>query len=116
MKTAVCTLAPKVTTVQVEYSDSDLLAGTISPTTLDDDPTTYVGGPAGVSAITTLFNMQLFAQGTSSNIVGDQLRTSIKEVSSDFDDEIVLILLVSGPSCHAVVASSCSRRKNTSAA
>ncbi|KAJ7924630.1 hypothetical protein B0H13DRAFT_2315344 [Mycena leptocephala] len=93
MKTAVCTLAPKVTTVQVVYSDSDLLAGTISPATLDDDPTTYVGGPAGVSAITTLFNMQLFAQGTSSNIVGDQLRTSIKEVSSDFDDGIVLTLL-----------------------
>jgi hypothetical protein len=116
MKTAVCTLTPKVTTVQVEYSDIDLLAGTISPTTLDDYPTTYVGGPAGVSAITTLFNMQLFAQGTSSNIVGDQLRTSIKEVSSDFDDGIVLTLLVSDPSCHAVVASSCSRRQNTSAA
>ncbi|KAJ6453806.1 hypothetical protein C8R45DRAFT_1112355 [Mycena sanguinolenta] len=42
-----------------------------------------VGGPAGLSAVTMIYNMVLFAQGTDANVVGDEL-TAIVQEGADF--------------------------------
>jgi hypothetical protein len=66
MGSTVCTLAPKITTVQVDYTNAG-----INITQLDNG-VTNVGGLAGLSAVTTISNMQFFAQTIFAN-VGDEL-------------------------------------------
>ncbi|KAJ7911278.1 hypothetical protein B0H13DRAFT_1875934 [Mycena leptocephala] len=66
MGSTVCTLAPKITTVQVDYTNAGI------NTTQLDNGVTNVGGLAGLSAVTTISNMQFFAQTIFAN-VGDEL-------------------------------------------
>ncbi|KAJ7212813.1 hypothetical protein B0H12DRAFT_1079372 [Mycena haematopus] len=88
MQTAVCTLAPKITTVQVDYSDAG-----INTTQITEGDPIDVGGPAGLSALITIYEMQLFAQATSTNVVGDQLRALIEDADPAFQDATVLAAL-----------------------
>ncbi|KAJ6490034.1 hypothetical protein C8R45DRAFT_1139016 [Mycena sanguinolenta] len=77
MRNMVCTVAPKVTSVQVDYSDT----GTINSTRLTDGEPADVTGPAGLTA--------RFAQGTSNNVMGDEIRALIEEVDPEFQDSSV---------------------------
>ncbi|KAF7369672.1 hypothetical protein MVEN_00298300 [Mycena venus] len=89
MKTMVCTLSPKITTVQVDYS-YDFFSGTITTNTLPGG-VSDVGGPAGLSAITTLYNMFYFSQAPQTSIVGDQLKTLIQDLDGNvFDNDHIL--------------------------
>ncbi|KAJ6452440.1 hypothetical protein C8R45DRAFT_1040655 [Mycena sanguinolenta] len=86
MDTMVCTVAPKVTSVRVDYSAT----GTINSTRLTDGVAADVNGPAALSAITTIYEMQFFAQGTSTNVVGDEIRAVIDEIDPELQGPIVL--------------------------
>lgn len=70
----VCTLAPKKTRVQVDYTPEG-----INTTQLTKEATA-VGVTAGLSAVTTIYNMVSFAQASNTNVVGDELRSSIFDV------------------------------------
>ncbi|KAJ7184827.1 hypothetical protein C8R46DRAFT_1343824 [Mycena filopes] len=75
METTICSLTPKITAVQVDYS-----AGAINTTTLPTvvhvaDPES----PATLSAVKTLHNLVFFAQSSVSNGVGDKLRSLVAE-------------------------------------
>jgi hypothetical protein len=98
MKTMVCTVSPQITTVWVDYSDSDPALDTISITNTFDSVAEPTGGPAGLSAVTTMSKAVYFAQGISSNLMGDELRSLLEEVSGgdDFADEDVLRYTVCG--------------------
>ncbi|KAJ7450945.1 hypothetical protein B0H11DRAFT_316930 [Mycena galericulata] len=86
MRTTVCTLSPQITKVDVLYSDSDPLVATlITDTSQIGAVTDAAGGPAGLSAVTTISNMLFVAQAFSSNIMGDELN-SLLEVWSDGDN------------------------------
>ncbi|KAJ7734135.1 hypothetical protein B0H16DRAFT_1731973 [Mycena metata] len=92
MKTMVCTVSPQITTVWVDYSDSDPTLDTISIKNTFDSVPEPAGGPAGLSAVTTMSYAIYFAQGISSNLMGDELRSLLQEVSGgdEFADEDVL--------------------------
>ncbi|KAF8153590.1 hypothetical protein K438DRAFT_2026700, partial [Mycena galopus ATCC 62051] len=78
IQTMVCTLTPKITKVSVDYSYDD-----DSPNSTTIEIGKYYGGspdldgPAGLSAVTTIYNMMHFSQGEQTNVVGDQLYSSI---------------------------------------
>ncbi|KAF8182389.1 hypothetical protein K438DRAFT_1158251 [Mycena galopus ATCC 62051] len=80
--TTVCTLSPQLTKVEVDYSNSDPVSGTILGTI---DTTEIPGhrvadsGPAGLAAIKTIFTMTEGAQTPFSNVVGDQLHALIQQ-------------------------------------
>ncbi|KAJ6490018.1 hypothetical protein C8R45DRAFT_1138953 [Mycena sanguinolenta] len=86
MDTMVCTVVPKVTNVQVDYSDT----GPINSTWLKDVAPAPITGPAGLTAVTTIYEMQSFAQGTRTNIVGDEIIAVVEEVDPIFSDSSVL--------------------------
>ncbi|KAJ7933445.1 hypothetical protein B0H13DRAFT_2306852 [Mycena leptocephala] len=75
LRTTVCTLVSTISTVQVDYSDD----GTIGTTPSRKGAVADVNGPAGLSAVSTLFNMQFFAQAMSTNVVGEEIRSTIKD-------------------------------------
>ncbi|KAF7375806.1 hypothetical protein MSAN_00470400 [Mycena sanguinolenta] len=86
MDTMVCTVAPKVISVQADYSAT----GTISPVRLTDGDPADITGPAGLTAVTTIYEMQAYAQGTYTNVVGDEIATLIDEVDPQLHDSSVL--------------------------
>ncbi|KAJ6452436.1 hypothetical protein C8R45DRAFT_945670 [Mycena sanguinolenta] len=86
MDTMVCTVAPKVTSVRVDYSAT----GTINSTRLTDGVAADVNGPAALSAITTIYEMQFFAQGIIANVVGDEIRAVVEEIDPKLQGPIVL--------------------------
>ncbi|KAJ7652498.1 hypothetical protein DFH06DRAFT_1331118 [Mycena polygramma] len=88
MKTMVCTFSPRITQVRVDYSDADAFSGTISTTTLTEGVPDN-GGPASLSAVNTIYNMQSFAQATYTNIMGDELISILGDGGLD-DDQAVL--------------------------
>ncbi|KAJ7911033.1 hypothetical protein B0H13DRAFT_2328646 [Mycena leptocephala] len=91
MKTTVCTFSPKITRVNVDYSDANSFSGTIGTTTLFNGVIPDMDGPAGLSAVFTIENMMFFSQAASSNIMGNQL-IALLDVYS-FDDETILKII-----------------------
>ncbi|KAJ7625193.1 hypothetical protein B0H17DRAFT_1111450 [Mycena rosella] len=64
----VCSVTPKTTTVQVDYTPGiNVVVDPNGLTVMDPE------GPAGLSAISTLFNMVFFYQATESSLLADQL-------------------------------------------
>ncbi|KAF8215220.1 hypothetical protein K438DRAFT_2008641 [Mycena galopus ATCC 62051] len=85
IQTMVCTFNPVITTVWTDYTYgyySDNIAVQPPSTSIPD-----IGGPAGLSAVTTIYNMLLFAQGTNANIFGDQLSSTPDEDLSSATEE-----------------------------
>ncbi|KAJ6453802.1 hypothetical protein C8R45DRAFT_1038892, partial [Mycena sanguinolenta] len=79
--TMVCTFIPEITTVSADYTYSYLSNNIAVKPPFTGIPD--VGGPAGLSAVTMIYNMVLFAQGTDANVVGDEL-TAIVQEGADF--------------------------------
>lgn len=101
VKTTACTLTPKITKVLVDYSndDSDDSSDDFLNSTMIDIQTLSGGspdldGPAGLSAVATIYNMMHFSQGKQTNIVGDQLRSLI--LNGNLGDDAILPVMV-GP-------------------
>jgi hypothetical protein len=102
VKTTVCTLTPKITNVWVDYSNGNssddsyddffLNSTMINTQTLSGSPD--LDGPAGLSAVATIYNMMQFSQGEHTNIVGDQLRSLI--LNGNLGDDAILPVMV-GP-------------------
>ncbi|KAJ7167164.1 hypothetical protein C8R43DRAFT_1232157 [Mycena crocata] len=94
MRTTVCTFDPFVTHVDVDYSDALVFSGIINATTREQSVLPDGDGPAGLSAMMTLGSMLFFAQGVTTNIMGDQLLPFLQEVDGNsFQDEHVLFLI-----------------------
>ncbi|KAJ7146668.1 hypothetical protein C8R44DRAFT_898804 [Mycena epipterygia] len=90
MKTTVCTVSPKISQVEVNYTDANVFSGTIETNTLQmiND---VVDGPASLSAMNTIGNMLFFSQAIDSNIMGDQLNSLLREADLDnYQDDDVL--------------------------
>ncbi|KAF7367941.1 hypothetical protein MSAN_00859100 [Mycena sanguinolenta] len=75
--TMVCTFTPEITTVSADYTYSPSSNNIAVKPPYNSIPD--IGGPAGVSAVTTIYNMVLFAQGTSSNSFGDQMASLLRD-------------------------------------
>lgn len=92
MNITVCTFNPQITRVQVDYADTG-----INSTRFMDGAVADVG-PAGLSAVTTLYWMQFFAQAMFTNVVGDEVRSLVAEVDPEGQDSNnFLFAMVSGP-------------------
>ncbi|KAF7352029.1 hypothetical protein MVEN_01165200 [Mycena venus] len=87
MGSTVCTLSPQITTVKVDYTNAG-----INTTQLENGVTDVVG-LASLSAVTTISNMQLFAQAMFTHIVGNELQQAILDVDSGFHNETVLFIM-----------------------
>ncbi|KAJ7221897.1 hypothetical protein C8J57DRAFT_1593600 [Mycena rebaudengoi] len=81
MRTTMCTLTPKITNVQADYS-YDLFSDTIQATT-HPGGIPDIEGPAAISAVTTIYNMLSFSQAVNTNIVGDQLTAVLTNLGFD---------------------------------
>ncbi|KAJ7908570.1 hypothetical protein B0H13DRAFT_2016354 [Mycena leptocephala] len=83
MNTTVCSFTPKITNVRADYSyefsNGTMLSDNVNTTTLPGG-IPDLNGPAGMSAVTTMYNMVAFSQGLDSNIVGDQLTSVLNDV------------------------------------
>ncbi|KAF8214249.1 hypothetical protein K438DRAFT_1956335 [Mycena galopus ATCC 62051] len=77
MGTTVCTVVPKITNVEVSYSD------VINITTLPGDTIANIAGAPALAVLTTLSNMVFFSQSTVSNSMGDRLRSLAIEQDGD---------------------------------
>jgi hypothetical protein len=88
----------------VDYSDD----GTIGTTPSTKGAVADVNGPAGLSAVSTLFNMQFFAQAMSTNVVGEEIQSTIKDDPYS-DDNTALFALVTHP-CTLGLCSSLRRK------
>ncbi|KAF7344271.1 hypothetical protein MVEN_01718400 [Mycena venus] len=77
MGTTVCTVVPKITNVEVSYSN------VINVTTLPGDTIANITGAPALAALTTLFNMGFFSQSTVSNSMGDRVRSLVREQDGD---------------------------------
>ncbi|KAF7343704.1 hypothetical protein MSAN_01950500 [Mycena sanguinolenta] len=73
MGTTVCTVVPKITNVEVSYSN------VINITTLPGDTIANITGAPALAALTTLINMGYLSQSTVSNSMGDRLRSLVLE-------------------------------------
>ncbi|KAJ7469333.1 hypothetical protein B0H11DRAFT_2043980 [Mycena galericulata] len=75
--TTVCSVAPKVTRLNVDY-------GSVINAAVDQNLPVVMDplGPAGLSAISTLVKMVYFSQGIAGNVMGDHLTTLIEELDS----------------------------------
>jgi hypothetical protein len=91
----VCSFTPMITNVDVVYS-YDSTNDTLKATTLSGG-VSNVGGPAGLSAVTTISNMLSFSQALESNIVGDQLTSVLDDLDggNGFFNEDILFSMVS---------------------
>ncbi|KAJ6553262.1 hypothetical protein B0H19DRAFT_1236293 [Mycena capillaripes] len=92
MDTTVCSFTPKITNVRADYSyefsNGTIFSNNVNTTTLPGG-IPDMKGPAGISAVTTMYNMIAFSQGLDSNIVGDQLTSVLNDLDGNdvpFDD------------------------------
>ncbi|KAJ7701937.1 hypothetical protein B0H17DRAFT_1128147 [Mycena rosella] len=69
----VCNLSPKITRVNVNYSDPQSDSGMISTSTTVGNTVLDLDGPAGLSAVTTIADMLSLSQGLLSNIMVDDI-------------------------------------------
>jgi hypothetical protein len=74
METTVCTVTPKITNVEVDYSH------VINTRTRPDGTLADIAAPPTLSAMNTLFDMVYFSQAIATNSMGDKLRALITEV------------------------------------
>ncbi|KAJ7842826.1 hypothetical protein B0H14DRAFT_2779954 [Mycena olivaceomarginata] len=74
METTVCTVSPKITNVEVDYSH------VINTRTRPDGTLADIAAPPTLSAMNTLFDMVYFSQAIATNSMGDKLRALITEV------------------------------------
>lgn len=82
----------------MDYSDAAPFSGTINTTTFTDGAIAEVGGPAGLNAVTTMYNMALFSQAIYSNIMGDELSSVLQDIDGNgVLDEDILFATVSVP-------------------
>lgn len=102
MNTTVCSFTPKITNVRADYSyefsNGTMLSDNVNTTTLPGG-IPDLNGPAGMSAVTTMYNMVAFSQGLDSNIVGDQLTSVLNDVDGPnfFLDNDIMAATVSNP-------------------
>ncbi|KAF8188943.1 hypothetical protein K438DRAFT_967177 [Mycena galopus ATCC 62051] len=73
METTVCTVSPKITNVEVDYSH------VINARTKPDGTLADIAAPPTLSAVNTLFDMVYFSQAIATNSMGDKLRALITE-------------------------------------
>ncbi|KAK7001922.1 hypothetical protein R3P38DRAFT_2648647 [Favolaschia claudopus] len=91
LNSTVCTFTPKITNVRVDYhylpsassNTTGNLPARIDTITLPGGIPDSVGGPAGVSAVATVYEMIRFAQGEEMNVVGDQLIAVLQGVDGE---------------------------------
>ncbi|KAJ6549714.1 hypothetical protein B0H19DRAFT_1264629 [Mycena capillaripes] len=89
VNTTVCTLTPKITTVEVTYTDAAINTGT-SRNAIFANP----GGPPTLAAVKTLYNGVFFSQSPVSNAVGDKLRSLIPVEGGNPDTRHRLTMLL----------------------
>jgi hypothetical protein len=80
LNTTVCTFNPKITRVQVDYADTGINSTQFTESAIAD------AGPAGLSAVTTIYEMVLFAQAMFTNVIGDEVNSLVvdPEAQDDF--------------------------------
>ncbi|KAK6969145.1 hypothetical protein R3P38DRAFT_3147630 [Favolaschia claudopus] len=88
LDTTVCTLTPTVTHVQADYSWDGLAQLTTIDTTTFSNGKPDIGGPAANSALQTIYNMMMFSQTISTNVVGDQIKSILENVQDFQADSI----------------------------
>ncbi|KAJ7661171.1 hypothetical protein B0H17DRAFT_1212353 [Mycena rosella] len=91
--TTVCTLSPKITRVNVDYSDPKSGVGIISPMTVSDGAVRDPEGPGGLSAVATMHNMIFVAQGAGTNDIGNEMNSLLTEVDANDFEEARLALM-----------------------
>ncbi|KAF7363230.1 hypothetical protein MVEN_00675900 [Mycena venus] len=79
LSTTVCVLTPKITNVEVTYTN--FINTMTNPIATLADP----GGPPTLAAVNTLYNSVFFSQSSVSNGVGDKLRSLIAEKDGGFN-------------------------------
>ncbi|KAJ6452954.1 hypothetical protein C8R45DRAFT_1223336 [Mycena sanguinolenta] len=85
METTVCTVSPKITNVEVDYSH------VINTRTRPGGTLADIAAPPTLSAINTLFDMVYFSQAIATNGMGDKLRALITEADDKtFSDSTIL--------------------------
>ncbi|KAJ7458140.1 hypothetical protein FB451DRAFT_1406453 [Mycena latifolia] len=78
----VCNVSPKITKVDVDYSNSLTSSGTIDTTVVEGgvwDP----DGPAGLAAVIAMANTVFIAQAATNNIMGDEITSLAMDVNND---------------------------------
>ncbi|KAJ7717267.1 hypothetical protein B0H16DRAFT_1611569, partial [Mycena metata] len=78
---AVCTITPLVVNVTA-YSDGTMVS--VSPNY--EEAILEGGGPAGISAVTMIYNMMGLSQTSVTNIVGDELSTLVHQWTGNYAD------------------------------
>ncbi|KAJ7171462.1 hypothetical protein C8R46DRAFT_1217024 [Mycena filopes] len=84
LNTTMCNVKPITTTVHVDYAEDYIDAFRLP----DRGETVNTGSPAGLSAVTAMYNLVSFAQAPITNIMGDQLRALLlnNDASSGSDE------------------------------
>ncbi|KAJ7702771.1 hypothetical protein B0H17DRAFT_1127712 [Mycena rosella] len=85
--TIVCSLSPKITKLNVYYTES-----VITPTEYLAEPIPDPDGPAGLSAVATIRNMLFFGQASSSNAMGDEIHSLLTDLPFEKWDADTLVL------------------------
>ncbi|KAJ7451318.1 hypothetical protein FB451DRAFT_1566220 [Mycena latifolia] len=89
MPPTVCNVSPKITKVDVDYSNLQTSSGTIDTTVVEGgvwDP----DGPAGLAAVIAMTNTVFIAQAATNNIMGDEIKTLVTDVNDDNDTKTEL--------------------------
>jgi hypothetical protein len=112
LATTVCEVRPMITRVQVDCAN----AGPINSKLLATGAVPDHGGPAGITAMATLFEKHVSAQAMSTNTVGEELLSSIWKVDPGFHEETILVMMVAAPCAYLSIWHSSFRRKDISGA
>ncbi|KAJ6582372.1 hypothetical protein B0H19DRAFT_1252474 [Mycena capillaripes] len=73
LSTTECTLVPRITVVEAEYSN------VLNTLTIPGGQLADINGPATLAAVKTLYDMVFFSQSSASNGVADHLKSLISE-------------------------------------
>ncbi|KAJ7495030.1 hypothetical protein FB451DRAFT_362125 [Mycena latifolia] len=92
-RTTVCSVSPKVTQVDVGYSDSQSSSGTIDVTATLDGAVRDPDGVAGLSTVTAMSNIVFLAQSTATNVMGDEINSLLTDVRDENVNEATLALM-----------------------
>ncbi|KAJ7506105.1 hypothetical protein B0H11DRAFT_1974779 [Mycena galericulata] len=85
----VCTFSPQITRMDVHYSNATANAGTIDTyPTNKGSVTELAGGPAGLAAVFTIFNMVLVSQSLYASPIGDQLLGLAEQLGGNETDDM----------------------------
>ncbi|KAJ7863375.1 hypothetical protein B0H13DRAFT_1899668 [Mycena leptocephala] len=79
--TKTLSVSPKITKVNVDYSDPHSPSGTITSTVRDDPAVWDLDGPTGVAAVSAMVNMVFNGQTSYNNIVGSQIKSLVTDVN-----------------------------------